>query len=66
MTHACAHNNGRVSCLRAVALVVVDQSVGRTVVRCDFSFLLQFGINGLGELLSELDTPLVETVDVPL
>jgi hypothetical protein len=63
--HACMHNNARVSCLRSVALVVVDKSIGRTVVRCDFTFGLQFGVNGFGELLSELDTPLVETVDIP-
>jgi hypothetical protein len=51
--------------LRLDGLLVVDESIGRTVVRCDFGGAFEFGINLLGQLLAKFHTPLVERVNVP-
>lgn len=47
-----------------MSLVKVDGTIGRSIVSVDLSFLAEFGQDGLGQVLFELDTPLVEQVDV--
>merc|ERR1719198_1447338 len=51
--------------LLAAFAVVVDESVGGGVVGACGALGAQLGQDLLGQLLSELDTPLVEAVDVP-
>ena len=61
-----AHARSRDVCRRGGArLEVVDQPVGRGVVRDDLAWRCDLGQNLLGELLAELDAPLVKRVDVP-
>jgi len=48
-----------------VGLVVVDEPVGRTIMGRNGGFIRQFRKDGLGQLLAELNSPLVETVNVP-
>src|SRR5207249_421589 len=46
--------------------IAADQGIGRAVVsKGRVSSDLQFGHDALGELLTQLDAPLVERVDVP-
>ena len=49
----------------ASRLEVVDQPVGRRVVRRDVAVGGELGQDLLGERLAELDAPLVVRVDVP-
>src|SRR4051794_19758377 len=51
--------------LRPVFLVVVDQAVRRRVVARHLARTFELRQDRLGELLAELDAPLVEAVDVP-
>jgi len=48
-----------------VGFVVIDEAVGRTVVASNITGGFKFGQNQFGQLFTELNTPLVETVDVP-
>lgn len=48
-----------------VFLVVVDETIGRGIMRFDMARASQFRQNGLGQLLTKLDTPLIVRVDVP-
>lgn len=49
----------------ALLLEDVDEGVGATVVLADLALAVELAEDALGELLAELDTPLVEGVDVP-
>ena len=48
-----------------IELVIVDEAIGGAVVGLDFLLTFEFGQDLLGELLAELDAPLVKRVDVP-
>ena len=49
----------------ALLLEDVDERVGAAVVLVDLALAVELAENALGELLAELDAPLVEGVDVP-
>lgn len=49
----------------SLGLIVVDQPVGGRIVGSDLLTRAQLWQDALGELLSELNSPLVEGVDVP-
>ena len=49
----------------AVVLEVINEAVGGAVVGGDGPGFFELGEDGLGELLAELDAPLIEGVDVP-
>jgi len=51
--------------LARLLLEQVDESVGAAVVLADLALALKLAENALGELLAELDAPLVVRVDVP-
>jgi hypothetical protein len=51
--------------LLGLLLEQVDESVGAAVVLADLTLALKLTKNALGELLAELDAPLVVRVDVP-
>jgi hypothetical protein len=44
---------------------LIDQTIGRTVMAVGSCVGGQFGKDDLGELVADLDTPLIETVDAP-
>ena len=46
-------------------LELVDQTVGRSIVSSHWSGVVQLLTDSLGENLTQLNTPLVERVDVP-
>lgn len=43
-----------------MGLVVIDQSIGRSIMRSDMSFLAQFRKNGFGKLFTKFHTPLIK------
>jgi hypothetical protein len=49
----------------ALLLEEVDEGVGAAVVLADLTLAVELAKDALGELLAELDAPLVERVDVP-
>lgn len=48
-----------------IGLQEVNQTVCGGIVRCDRFIVGQLRFNGFGQLLAQLDAPLVERVDVP-
>lgn len=54
-----------VTCLLPIALKEIDEAICRTIVRQDFFAGIKFRFNGLGQLLAQLDAPLIERVNVP-
>ena len=48
-----------------MGLVIVDESIRRTIVRRDGETPVQFRKNLFGQLLAEFDTPLIKRVDIP-